>query len=176
MPTGKKAKPTKRIPIIVVGPGSDGSGSDSPIIITDGSCQIISINDDFHPTPLRSSSVFVIPKSNGGALSVKPDNVKVNAATAGSMAAATVVIVLTDNATNNTLTIQMVPTASGAYFNWAISVTSAMANLPLTRFDMNGGESRIAHPSFNITSGTINVGGVGAANLATPKHFTIHFR
>ena len=26
-------------------------GSDSPIIITDGSCQIISINDDFHPTP-----------------------------------------------------------------------------------------------------------------------------
>lgn len=180
MPTGKKAKPTKRIPIIVVGPGSDGA-SDSPIIITDGSTQFISINDDFHPTALRNNSVYLISKSNGGTLTVKPDGYSSNAATAASMAAATVTITLTDAGAANTVQILATPSpvnagSTTAYFTWTLQVTASANLLPFQRFDMNGGESRIAHSAFRINAATVSIGNGGNQNVTTPKHITIHFR
>lgn len=178
MAARKKAAKSKTIPILV-GPGSDGS-SDSPIIITDGSTQFISINDDFHPTSLRSNSVYIISKSNGGTLTVKPDGITSNAATAATMAAATVTITLTDTG-NNTVVIVAIPSpvnagSTIAYFNWTLQLTASVNLAPFNRFDMNGGESRIAHPSFKISTGTVVVGAGAPINLLTPKHITIHFR
>ena len=179
MPKGKKEEEIemtrdKRRVNPTIGPGSvDGTGSDSPIIITDGSCQMISINDDFHPTALRSSGAYVISKSNGGTLTIKPDNVTANAA--NGVAAATCTITLLDNAAN-TIIIKATPalSATSDYYNWTISVTTSLTTFG--RFDMNGGESRIAHSSFKILSGTVMVGTMAAQNLQSPKHLTIHFR
>jgi hypothetical protein len=161
----------------LTGPGTDGGGSDSPIIITDGSFTMVSINDDFHPTPLRASNTFAINKSNGGTAVIRPGAIPLTTSF-------TILLQDTANGTapNNTITIAGTPTlttVNGVNFtNWVITATYAnvAGNTlgPITRFDMNGGESRLAHP-FTAVFGSVTTP-AGTQVLSSPKNFSIHFR
>jgi hypothetical protein len=171
----KKEEKAEKINI-VTGPGSDGN-SDSPIIITDGSIQVVSINDDFHPNTIRTSSVFSIQKSNNGTAVFKPGNIPA--------AQVPWTLTLTDNANNVVTIAALAPSgqpANGiqnAFFNWTITVTTNNVNNPITRFDMNGGESRVSHAAFQtLQSAALSVNGGQATELKQGAHvsISIHFR
>jgi len=159
--------------------GAGGSG-DSPIFITEGSLEIVGINEDFQPAVAVPAVSFTVNKTSTiGSVKIKPGSVASNSGAAWSIAltetgahprsvqiAATTPLQATD------------PTSKILYFCWSItvSISGGSGSETLLRQPRNGGECRLRHETFVLTGATSTLSGFPAGTTLPTNHFSIHFR